>query len=328
MRRFFWAVTMAACVVAGAHGLLRAAGQAPAWAYNVPDPPPAGAPPAQPAQDASPKKLSGSDASFTLAQIRDRFGPADWYPGDHPAMPEIVAKGRRPDVLACALCHYPNGRGRPENAAVSALPVEYFIQTMNDFKNGVRKSAEPRKANTNTMITIAKGMSDEDVKTAAAYFAAMPWTPWIKVVEAEMVPKTVNEGGMFVRLEGAAAGTEPLAQRIVEMPEHTEQTQLRNPRSGFIAYVPAGSIKKGEALATSGGGKTVECRVCHGPGLKGLGPVPGLAGRSPSYMVRQMYDMQQGARKGIWTDLMRPVVAKLTTEDLIAIAAYSASLAP
>jgi cytochrome c553 len=328
MREIFRVVTIAACVVAGAHGLLRAAGQAPAWAYNVPDPAPPGASAAQPVQDPSTKNLPGSDAAFTIAQIRDRFGPADWYPGDHPAMPEIVAKGRRPDVVACALCHYPNGRGRPENAAVSALPVEYFIQTMNDFKNGVRKSAEPRKANTNTMIAIAKGMSDDDIKTAAGYFAAMPWTPWIKVVEAETVPKTVNEGGMFVRREGAAAGTEPLAQRIVEMPENTEQTQLRNPRSGFIAYVPPGSIKKGEALATTGGGRTVDCRVCHGPGLKGLGPVPGLAGRSPSYMVRQMYDMQQGARKGVWTDLMRPVLAKLTTEDLVAIAAYSASLAP
>ena len=42
--------------------------------------------------------------------------------------------------------------------------------------------------------------------------------------------------------------------------------------------------------------------------MKGLGPAPGLAGRSLSYVVRQMDDMQQGARKGVWTDLMKPVV--------------------
>ena len=53
--------------------------------------------------------------------------------------------------------------------------------------------------------------------------------------------------------------------------------------------------------------------------------MPGIAGRSPSYMVRQLYDMQQGARKGVWTDLMKPVVAKLTNEDMLAIAAYTAS---
>ena len=68
--------------------------------------------------------------------------------------------------------------------------------------------------------------------------------------------------------------------------------------------------------------------MCHGADLKGLGPVPGLAGRSPSYSARQMFDMQTGARNGLWADLMKPVVAKLTEEDLINISAYTASLAP
>ena len=119
-------------------------------------------------------------------------------------------------------------------------------------------------------------------------------------------------------------------QRIIEVPENTEQTEaLRNPRSGFIAYVPMGSIKKGESLVTTGGnGKTVQCSLCHGADLKGLGPVPGIAGRSPSYMVRQMYDMQAGARHGVWTELMKPVVAKLTDEDFVAIAAYVSSRMP
>lgn len=79
---------------------------------------------------------------------------------------------------------------------------------------------------------------------------------------------------------------------------------------------------------TTGAGKTTQCGTCHGADLKGLGPVPGLAGRSPSYLVRQLYDMQHGARKGTWTELMKPVVAKLSDEDMIAIAAYTASLQP
>ena len=242
-------------------------------------------------------------------------------------MPEIVARGKRPDVRACALCHYPNGKGRPENAGVSGLPVSYFIQTMADFKNGTRKSADARKANTNIMIAIAKGMTDDEIKIAADYFAAMPWTPWIKVVETATVPKTRIAGGMFLKLDGGE--TEPIGNRIIEMPEDTERTEvLRDPRSSFIAYVPAGSIKKGEALVTTGGGKTTACAVCHGADLKGLGPVPGLAGRSPSYTVRQLYDTQTGARKGVWADLMKPVVAKLTSEDMLAIAAYTASLKP
>ena len=102
---------------------------------------------------------------------------------------------------------------------------------------------------------------------------------------------------MFLRLEGA--GIEPIGQRIIETPEDAERTEvLRDPRGGFIAYVPVGSIKKGEALVATGGGKTTRCAVCHGADLRGLGPVPGIAGRSPSYTVRQLYDMQQGTRNG------------------------------
>jgi cytochrome c553 len=129
---------------------------------------------------------------------------------------------------------------------------------------------------------------------------------------------------MFLVLEGAEAGREPIGQRIIETPEKTEETEvLRNPRSGFIAYVPPGSIRKGEALARTG-----QCTLCHGADLEGLGPVPGIAGRSPSYTVRQLFDMQQGARKGVWSELMKPVVEKLTAEDMLSIAAYTASRAP
>ena len=322
----------------------------PAWAYGTPPTaatvgtpaaapapnsaaaPQAGAQAAPATAPAAPvdttvRLLPGSSLEFTRAQISNGFGPADWYPGDHPLMPDVVARGRNPEARACALCHYPNGKGRPENAGVAGLPVGYFIQQMNDYKAGNRKSAEPRKANTNAMIAIAKALTDEEIKAAAEYFGAMKWTPWIKVVETDTVPKTRIGGGMFLALAGTEK--EPLGQRIIEMPENTEATEiLRDPRSGFIAYAPVGSIKKGEALATTGGGKTVQCAVCHGADLKGMGPVPGIAGRSPSYLVRQMYDMQQGARKGMWTELMMPVVSKLSEEDMLNIAAYTASRIP
>jgi cytochrome c553 len=325
------AASAAVVIFATAFVLAANDGPPPPWAYGFPSAAtsapaaPAAAPAAAaPAPDSTPKQVPGSAGSFTLAQIRDGFGPADWFPGDHPAMPEIVAHGKRPDVRACSLCHYPNGKGRPENAGVSGLPVAYFIQTMADFKSEARKSADSRKGNTNLMIAYAKAMTDEEVKAAAVYFGAMAWTPWIKVVEVNMVPTTRIAGGMFVKLEGS--GTEPIGDRIIEVPDDTERTEmLRDPRSGFTAYVPVGSLKKGEALVTTGAGKTTRCAVCHGADLKGLGPVPGIAGRSPSYTVRQLFDTQRGTRKGVWADLMKPVVANLTNDDMLAIAAYAAS---
>jgi cytochrome c553 len=330
------------CALAGAG--LQAVAEFPSWAYGVTaPPPPSGTAPAAPAPapaaggaraggaapapDTTQHSLPGATQQFTRAQISNQYGPADWYPGDHPQMPEIVAKGKQPQqVAACSLCHMPNGKGRPENAPVAGYPVEYFINTMMDFKNDLRKSSDPRKANTNRMISFAKAMSDEEIRQAATYFGAMPWTQWIRVVEVSTVPKTRIQGGMFLRLEGNE--TEPIGNRIIESPEETERTEvLRDPRSGFVAYAPMGSIKRGQALATSGGnGKTIACATCHGANLEGMGPVPGIGGRSPSYLVRQMHDMQTGARKGTWTELMKPVVEKLTAEDFVSLAAYVSSL--
>jgi cytochrome c553 len=167
-------------------------------------------------------------------------------------------------------------------------------------------------------------MTDEEVKAAAAYFASLKRAPWIRVVESDTAPKTRLSGGMFVPLGGSE--TELLGDRIIEMPEQADLTELRDPRSGFVAYVPVGSLKKGEALVTTGGnGRTIACGVCHGADLTGLGPVPGIAGRSPSYQGRQLFDMQASTRKGVWTALMKGVVAKLTPDDVIAITAYTAS---
>jgi cytochrome c553 len=296
----------------------------PPWAYTVNPPPTPGAKP--PAPDPAPKQLPGSQASYTVAQTRDANNPPDWHPEGHPPMPEAVAHGRKPEMRACGFCHLANGQGRPENASLAGLPAAYITQQMADFKSGARKSAEPKMGPPNAMIADAKAATDDEIKAAGAYFSSFPFKKWIRVVEARDVPKTRIAGSMHTP---TGDGTEPLGQRIVEMPEDLARTELRDGSSGFVAYVPMGSIAKGEALVKSGGaGKTMACGTCHGADLKGLGPVPPIAGRSPSYTVRQLYDLQQGVRKGPWSPLMKAAVEKLTVDDLIAIAAFTASREP
>jgi len=332
----------------------RAAGaEMPLWAYGVTTPPkpgdkavPQGAPSRRlrPNQDANEqtrlRHVAGSEAAYSLVDVRDLHNVIDWFPGDHPPMSDILRHGPASMGDAgrgCASCHLPNGKGRPENAPVSGLPVAYFVRQMQDFKNGLRVSADPRKPNTPTMRLLAEAMTDEEMQTAAEYFGAMKWTPWTRVIETDLVPKTRIVGNLFLPLEPGRS--EPIAGRIIEVPEDEEQSEVvRNPRSGFIAYVPVGSVKRGENLVMLGGmtvadgkivpGKTVACGTCHGPDLLGLAEVPGIAGRSPSYLVRQMYDLQQGRRKGASAPLMLPVVANLTTDDFVAIAAYVTSLVP
>ena len=304
----------------------------PAWAYGVP---PADATAAAPNQtpdapaasprppDTSLKRIPGSTQAFTMAHIRDYWDVGDWFPDDHPPMPTVVVHGRQPHVRGCAMCHMPNGKGRPENAPLAGQPYAYLVQQLVDFKQGLRASAEPRKTNTAQMIEAAVDMTDDEIKDAAAYYSSMKWTPWIAVRETATVPRTRLSGNVFFTLPGTE--TEPIGNRIIETPLDAERFELRDPRSGFLAYVPTGSLQKGATLVASGAGKTIGCGICHGLDLNGLGPVPAIAGRSPSYIMRQLWDIQRGSRKGAWSPLMKPVVERLTEDDMLAIAAYVAA---
>ena len=294
----------------------------PAWAYPV-NPP--GFKPVP--DDGTVRSVPGSTAGYTLTQLRDLFISADWHPADYPARPEIVASGRKPDVRACGSCHRADGPGGPENANLTGLPAAYIIQQLADFKSGARKGSVDRGNPTIFKDVLAKAVNDSEVQAAAAYFSSIKPRSIVRVVEARTVPKTYVTGFHLAAVK--TGETEPIGQRIIEVPDDLEQFVSRDTRASFTAYVPPGSIQKGQALAADGGGgKTVPCGICHGPGLKGLGPIPGIAGRSPSYIVRQLYDFKQGTRAGTGSALMKPTVEKLSVEDMLNLAAYAASLAP
>ena len=304
----------------------------PGWAYPVA--------PAVPAakDDGTVFHVPNSTVGMTLTQARNASDAPDWHPDEHPPMPDVVRKGRIAEgVRACGYCHYPNGLGRPENASIAGLPVAYFIEQVNDFKNGLRHTSEPSMRPPQLMAATAKAATDADIRTAAEYFGSLKLKPWIKVVESKTAPKTEILGGMLVPL--ADHRTEPLGDRIIEVPVDAHLTEgLRDDQSPFIAYVPFGSIARGEALVTTGGarlvggkivsGKTAACATCHGADLTGYADVPPIAGRSPSYMVRQMLDMQKGNRNGAGAKWMKPVVANLTLRDMIDIAAFVSSRSP
>ncbi len=298
-----------------------AADAPPDWAYPVA---PANYQP--PPDNGQPKHVAGSTKAFTEKQINDFTDPPDWFPDEHAPMPQLVAHGKAPVVHACDQCHLTTGRGHPESGNLAGLPAGYIQEQIAAFRDGSRKSSVAGRSG--NMIMFASALTDDDVKEAAHYFETMKPAVWTKVVETTTVPKSfVGEGNMRFASEGNAK--EPIGRRIIEIPENEEGAKVRDPHSPFIAYVPPGSIKAGEALVTTGGGgKTIQCTICHGADLKGIGNVPGLAGRSAIYVFRQLYDIQHGTRKGTPVALMQPVVAKLTQDDMIALAAYMASRTP
>ena len=295
------------------------------WAYTLNSPATAGSGAAPDPDDVL--RVPGSRVTFRRSELRDLFNPPDWHPDNHPAMPPIVANGRAPEVRACGFCHLPNGQGRPENASLAGQSADYIVQQMRDYRNGLRRSGEPRMGPPRAMLALGMAATEEESRAAAEYFSSFAFRPWIRVVETETVPVMRVRGWMYVPVEGG--GMEPIGARIIETPEDVERVEVRDSEASFIAYVPIGAVARGESLVTTGGnGKTERCGVCHGPQLKGLGPVPALAGRSPSYIARQLYDLKTGTRDGAWSDLMNAAVANLTLDDIIDVAAYTASLAP
>ena len=241
-----------------------------------------------------------------------------------------VATGRRPDVRACSWCHLPNGAGHPQSASLAGLSRDYLTRQLADFKSGARHSS----VGNSIMATITRAMTADEARAAVDYYARLRRRPWIRVVETTMAPKTeIVEGGLRIQHEPAAL--EPLGERIVEVPQFPARTRFYDSHVGFAAYVPVGSIKRGRDFVTTGAGKVQACSMCHGKDLRGTErapdsklPVPGLTGRSPTYIVRQLYDFNSGARSGEGAALMKPEAIQMSLRDMIAVAAYLGSLAP
>jgi cytochrome c553 len=264
------------------------------------------------------KQVPGSKETYTEERI-DPFNPPDWFPEEHPVEPPVVRHGSGKVVQACSYCHLATGLGHPQSGNLAGLSVAYLMRQLADFRSGARK-APP-------MDVFAKALPEDEAKQASEWFAALKPSVWVNVVETDTVPKTFVLNTRL-RLPTPTDETEPLGNRIIEVPQDPSRVLSYDPHSGFIAYVPVGSIKKGEKLVTTGAGKTTACVTCHGDDLRGTGEVPRIAGRSAIYVVRQLYTFQNHTRNGTAADLMKPVVKKLTTDDMISIAAYVASRIP
>ncbi len=314
-------------IVAAVAALALAGAAAPVdgdWMFPGRGPPaPAGAA-ANPAEVHS---LPGSARRFTTAQLGDLYEAVDWFPDRHPPPPPVVLHGRPGGVMACGYCHMPDGRGRPENAALAGLPAAYIETQLADMASRARDEPRPDWTPITLMRQVAAAASPAEIKAAAAYFAAIPFPgSHVRVVETTEIPAVRKASFLYRRIGGD--GHEPLGERIVETPDDFDTFELRAPDAGFTAYVPPGAVARGAALARAGGGGVTQpCAVCHGPALKGaLGPP--IAGRYPTYLFRQLNAFHAGARRGEAGAPMTAVTANLTQRDMIDLAAYVASLKP
>lgn len=292
--------------------------KAEAWAFPVFPPPP------DPhAQKADPDKIlhvTGSTVTYTQAQLDGMHG-ADWFPEDHPPAPRIVREGRKP-AMACAECHLISGIGVPATASLDNLPKAYILEQVAAFRAGERGMGGPTTAH--DMVEEARALAPADLQQAAEYFSRVKFVSRVHVVETATVPKT--QWRYFVLAPDKDGAREAIGERIIETPVNFEDYSRSDGRVEYVAYVPPGSIAAGAKIAKHGTGTAAACEACHGARLQGVGDVPYLAGRSPTYIVRELILFRLGRRTNAGAAPMRTEVSHLSLRDMINVAAYAASL--
>lgn len=291
-----------------------------AWAFPKPHSPDPSAPKQAPAPKANPNQpmhVPGSTRSYTLAELNTDFNAPDWFPQDHLPPPRIVLHGHKP-TMACAACHVANGSGAPASASLAGLPKAYIVEQLAAFRDGQRA---------NDVMPMEAGSLDAvEIEQASTYFSSLKIPHLTQVVETATVPQTHWHGYALVPNQNGAR--EPLGERIVEGPVSAKLYALGDGRSGFIAWVPPGSIAAGAVIAANGTGSAAACASCHGAKLQGAGNIPYLAGRSPTYIARELILFRTGKRMNPGAAPMRAEAAHLTLKDMIDVAAYAASRKP
>ena len=275
----------------------------------------------------TPLHLKGSKRTFTLAQTKNQNTPPDWYPGLHPRMPESVSRGRVGSMSACGYCHLPDGQGRTENATLAGLSADYILRQLDDLKSGARTTAMSGWGPFTNMHRVADSVTAAEARSAADYFAHIPARRHFAVVERAEIPAVYQVGFLYaVKKDG---GTEPIGGRLIEIADDLERHELRDPKATYTAFVPPGSMAAGKRIATAKEKAPLRaCASCHGPALLGVGPIPPIAGRSPSYLFRQLLAFRNGARVSATSAPMQAVAASLDLNEMIAVAAYAGSLRP
>ncbi|MBD8874056.1 cytochrome C-binding protein [Rhodanobacter sp. DHB23] len=290
---------------------------AEAWAFPKPHSPDTSLPKASQVAKPdphAPMHVPGSTRTYTRAELAGGFEVADWFPQNHPPMPHIVAFGRKP-AYACAACHNAGGEGYPASASLSGLSVAYLREQLQAFRDGQRYN--------DVMAKEARNLDQADEQAAIAYFSGLKFTPHVRMMEAASVPKTHWSGDVLAPNKNGAR--EPIGERIVEVaPEDGEHG---SEHVVYTAYVPPGSIAAGEQIAAHGAGTAPSCESCHGAALQGVGDIPYLAGRSPTFIVRELILFRLGKRTNAGAAPMVQEVSHLTLKDMIDVAAYAASRA-
>jgi cytochrome c553 len=126
--------------------------------------------------------------------------------------------------------------------------------------------------------------------------------------------RTNKDGKMFM----APVAKKLTEQNIADLAHFYATRPAAAPIAGDAAL-----IAQGAEIYSKGAGAVASCVACHGEKAEGKGSAARLAGQFPKEFAKQMNNYKTGDRK---SDIMGPVGAALTPEQVAALAAYLGSL--
>ncbi len=151
----------------------------PEWAFNIPDK-------VQPSA-VKPEgivRAPGSAKEYEWAKVAGNANPPDWFPDEHPPAPRAVTGGAG-IRFACGSCHLMSGQSHRGGGRHRRHARRIPDPADGYYKAGTRKDDA-------RMGPIAKSKSDEDIRQAAEYFAALKPRVWVKVIETGNAAEDVH----------------------------------------------------------------------------------------------------------------------------------------
>lgn len=128
----------------------------------------------------------------------------------------------------------------------------------------------------------------------------------------------------------------PMNYLLAYLPDEYLQAMARYYADAQIPYAapPAATVsenvlRRGQQLVRQGdpARQIPACTACHGPNLSGREPgIPGLIGLRSDYISAQLGAWRYGTRTAIEPDCMQLIAARMTEQDVAAVAAWLSSM--
>ena len=195
------------------------------------------------------------------------------------------------------------------------------------LRSGKRKPTGPEAyLPSQNMLKIARAMTDAEIDASAKYFAQQKLRA-ARVRDREPAHTARRARGVDLRGSPRHRRSRRPAARSHQRTRAT-RTPRRSPGIHRPMCRPAASTAASASSSRAMAARRQPCATCHLANLKGTDKIPPIAGRSPTYLLRQMLAFRNGRRTGEAAQQMKPVVEKLTLNEMIDVVAYLGSLVP